>query len=78
MKRRFLLILLAACLGLTACQSQTQPGNTAPETTKPAPPETEPAPAMPEIPEGTGLGLDELDAQLIAWSSRASPFPPCL
>lgn len=67
MKRRFLLILLAACLGLTACQSQTQPGNTAPETTKPAPPETEPAPAMPEIPEGTGLGLDELDAQLIAF-----------
>lgn len=67
MKRRFLLILLAACLGLTACQSQTQPGNTAPETTKPAPPETEPAPTMPEIPEGTGLGLDELDAQLIAF-----------
>ena len=67
MKRRFLLILLAACLGLTACQSQTQPGNTAPETTRPAPPETEPAPTMPEIPEGTGLGLDELDAQLIAF-----------
>lgn len=79
MKRRLLLILLAACLGLTACQAQTQPGTpaetkpAAPETeplppeTEPVPPETEPAPTMPELPAGSGLGLDELDAKLIAF-----------
>ena len=80
MKRRFLLILLAACLGLTACQSRVEPQPSAeppaatnkpaepsaPET-EPAPPETEPVPPMPELPEGSGLGLNALDAKLIAY-----------
>ena len=81
MKRRFLLILLAACLGLTACQPQHLPGTqtptepSAPETNEPAPtdplpPETvpaEPTDVLPEIPEGKGLGLNELDGKLIAF-----------
>lgn len=73
MKRRFLLILLAACLGLTACQSQSQPAAQTPATTEkpaetqPIPVETEPAPTLPEIPEGAGLGLNALDAKLIAY-----------
>ena len=98
MKRRLLLVLLAACLGLTACQSQAklEPAAEAPATTnKPAettaPTETEPAateavatvPASsetesastqtepaPELTEplvGAGLGLDALDAKLIAY-----------
>ena len=83
MKRRFLLILLAACLGLTACQPQHLPGTqtptepAAPETNEPAPtdplpPETvptepEPTDVLPEIPEGKALGLNELDGKLIAF-----------
>ena len=79
MKRRFFLILLAACLGLTACQGQNLSGDPAstPETTKPAndplatqEPVVNPAesvPAMPEIPEGEGMGLNELDSKLIAY-----------
>ena len=79
MKRRFFLILLAACLGLTACQGQNLSGDPAstPETTKPAndplatqEPVANPAesvPAMPEIPEGEGMGLNELDSKLIAY-----------
>ncbi len=86
MKRRFLLILLAACLGLSACQAQAQP---APETpaaankpaetdpvppeTEPAHPETEPVPTLPDIPADAGLGLDALDAKLIAFL-RANGF----
>ena len=73
MKRRFLLILLAACLGLTACQSQVEPQPSAepPAATnkpaEPSAPETEPVPPMPELPEGSGLGLNALDAKLIAY-----------
>lgn len=86
MKRRFLLILLAACLGLSACQAQAQP---APETpaaankpaetdpvppeTEPAHPETEPVPTLPDIPADAGMGLDALDAKLIAFL-RANGF----
>ena len=89
MKRRLLLILLAACLGLTACQAQTKPqpasenpaaadkpaeNDPAPVETKPAPAETDPAPAetealptLPDVSAGTGMGLDDLDAKLIAF-----------
>ncbi|MBO4419784.1 MAG: hypothetical protein J5789_08200 [Oscillospiraceae bacterium] len=74
MKRRFLLILLAACLGLTACQNQGQPAAEVPadtqkpvETTEPVQTTAEPAPQMPDIPEGTGLGINGLDAKLIAY-----------
>ena len=90
MKRRFLLILLAACLGLAACQAQSLPGQdnptlpdpsqeptgtapelstegslTEPETTEPAP--TDPVPVVPDLPEGEGLGFDQLDARLLAF-----------
>ena len=88
MKRRILMILLAACLGLTACQGQGQqlaaekPNAEAQSTeTKPTPAETEaatteaetvpaktePAPVLPDPPAGTGLGLNALDAKLIAY-----------
>ena len=79
MKRRFFLILLAACLGLTACQAQNLPGAQtptepkAPETNEPAPTDTlsvetlptepEPTNVLPEIPDGKGLGLNELDGR---------------
>lgn len=83
MKRRMLLVLLAACLGLTACQAQTQPQTTAassptaanqPAKTEPTPSETEATPSetvseptLPELPAGTALGLNELDGKLIAY-----------
>ena len=95
MKRRILWILLALCLGLTACQSQSvnptaeKPGaekqttesNPAPvetganpsqteqatKETEIAPAETEPAPVLPDPPAGEGLGLNALDAKLIAY-----------
>ena len=51
MKRKILLILLAACLGLSACQGQIQaaakPSDAAP-TVKPEPPETKPLPTEAE------------------------------
>ena len=81
MKRRFFLLLLAACLGLSACQGQNLPGAQTPaepkvpENNDPAPSETvpaetlvtEPAPVLPEIPAGESLGLNELDGKLIAF-----------
>lgn len=81
MKRRFFLILLAACLGLSACQAQgpsgevpTNPGTTgsqdspAPTPESPElPTETLTEPALPEIPEAEALGLNGLDAKLIAY-----------
>ena len=51
MKRRIILLLLAACLGLTACQGQLQPGtgpSDAAPTVKPEPPETKPLPTEAE------------------------------
>ena len=82
MKHRVLLILLAACLGLTACQSQTPAQTTAEapatagvtDSTPPStsesdavPPETEAAPALPAAPENTGMGLTDLDSRLISY-----------
>ena len=55
MKRRLLMILLAACLGLTACQGQAQPG-----TNPSAPAATDqPAPAGNTASELTEGRLDE-------------------
>ena len=51
MKRRLFLILLAACLGLSACQGQVQPGTQPSDpapSVKPEPTETEPFPAESE------------------------------
>ncbi len=80
MKRRLFLILLAACLGLSACQAQglggdapANPGTTGPDDTPAATLDpiveapTEPVPELPEIPEGEGLGLNGLDSRLIAY-----------
>lgn len=98
MKRRLFLVLLAACLGLSACQSQTKPEpaaevpattNKSSETkeatetepvvteavstvpasseTEPAATQTEPKQELPDPPVGAGLGLDALDAKLIAY-----------
>ena len=80
MKRRLLLILLAACLGLTACQPAVQSENAAdskvpPETAEPVGEagstdqnETvDPAPADPFVPETEGVGFTALDNSLIAF-----------
>lgn len=80
MKRRLFLFFLAACLGLTACQAQSLPGGdiqTPPDTTgaatipsntaEPSEPPAETIPELPEIPAGAGLGLTDLDANLIAY-----------
>ncbi len=70
MKRRFFLILLAACLGLSACQAGYQPGTNpdaqAPADT-PAPTTEEPVPEAPVVTEETGMGFNELDSKLIAF-----------
>lgn len=78
MKRRVLLILLAACLGLTACQSQVHPSSTTEQpqaaTKKPVeattsvtePVETETNPKLPELPAG-GMGINELDGKVISY-----------
>ena len=78
MKRRFLLILLAACLGLTACQGQVNPGAQVPADSNPtqrptgaqppetAAPETEPT-DLPELPLSQAMGFTDLDSRLIAY-----------
>ncbi len=82
MKRRFVLILLAACLGLTACQSQVptqttaeppategKTGNTTQNTreSEAVPPETESEFELPVRPETEGMGLNDLDSKLISY-----------
>lgn len=83
MKRRVFLLLLAACLGLSACQAQGLPesdpavpaantGDPAVENTTEAipsetPAETEPVPAAPVIPAEEGLGFNNLDNGLLAY-----------
>lgn len=77
MKRRILLILLAACLGLAACQAQTPSGGDKPaepnsgETVKPSVPgtetPTEAAEPLPQIPAEDAQGITALDSGLIAW-----------
>ena len=82
MKRRLFLLLLAACLGLSACQAQNLPGRedaSQPAQTDPAghtpdgvgsadtPAPTEPDPVLPVIPPEESMGFTELDSQLIAY-----------
>ena len=79
MKRRFLLFLLAACLGLTACQGQGIPAAPGPdsageptlppaETGETAQPGTqEPTPLLPVIPAEEAMGFTDLDSRLIAY-----------
>lgn len=74
MKRRLFLILLAACLGLSACQAQG-PVDAPEEATGRAPEETaEPAPtdlpALPDLPAVDAMGFTELDSRLIAYLSE--------
>ena len=74
MKRRLFLILLAACLGLSACQAQgpadapeEAPGRAPEETAEPAPADL---PALPDLPASEAMGFSELDSRLIAYLSE--------
>ncbi len=71
MKRKILLILLAACLGLTACQGQSQPGT---NPSAPAP-GNQPTPA--EQPAPTGETASELtEGQLDEAATEPAPSVP--